>query len=405
MWISKLIYRIFIGFYHGIITFASPFNEKARLFVQGRTTQTIKPFTEKTLWFHCASLGEFEQARPLIEWCYKELDYPIVLTFFSPSGYEYKANFPLAKAVYYLPKDTPRNAISTIKAINPQVAFFIKYEFWFYHLSELRKQNIAHFLVAGLFRKSQLFFKSYGILHKKMLKSFDHCFVQDNTSLQLLREHNFLNSSLALDTRFDAVIKRSETAFSDEIIEEFINGQKTLVVGSSWPKDERIVAEFTKHFKDLKIIIAPHDVNESRIKQLLKTFPQAVLYSNGIDKRAAQILIIDRIGILSLLYRYGDICYIGGGFNKSVHNVLEAAVYGKPLLYGPNHSKSKEAKDLVALNATLVLSGKSGNHKTLAMLMNEDYSNEAGQIAAQYVKERAGGTETIIRYLLEKRFI
>ena len=335
MWISKLIYRIFIGLYHGIIALASSFNEKARLFVQGRTTQTIKPFTEKTLWFHCASLGEFEQARPLIEWCYKELNYPIVLTFFSPSGYEYKANFPLAKAVYYLPKDSPRNASNTINAINPQAAFFIKYEFWFYHLSELRKQNINHFLVAGVFRESQFFFKSYGILHKKMLKGFSHCFVQDNTSLELLREHNFTNSSLAKDTRFDAVIKRSETAFSDEIIEEFINGQKSLIVGSSWPKDETIVADFTKHFKDLKIIIAPHDVNESRIKQLLKTFPKAVLYSNGIDKRAAQVLIIDRIGILSLLYRYGDICYIGGGFDKSVHNVLEAAVYGKPLLYGP----------------------------------------------------------------------
>jgi 3-deoxy-D-manno-octulosonic-acid transferase len=238
-----------------------------------------------------------------------------------------------------------------------------------------------------------------------MLKGFNHCFVQDNTSLQLLREHNFLNSSLAMDTRFDAVIKRSEAAFSDEIIEEFINGQKTLIVGSSWPKDETIISEFIKHFKNLKIIVAPHDVNESRIKQLLKTFPQAALYSNGIDKRAAQVLIIDRIGILSLLYRYGDICYIGGGFDTSVHNVLEAAVYGKPLLYGPNHSKSKEAKDLVALNAALVLSDKSGNHKTLTMLMNEDFSNEARQISAQYVKERAGGTETITKYLLGKRFI
>lgn len=405
MWISRIIYRLFIELYHGVIAWVSPFNHKARLFTQGRCTQTIQQFKEKTIWFHCASLGEFEQAKPLIEWCHKELSYPIVITFFSPSGYEYKVNFPLAQAVYYLPKDTPKNARSFIEAINPHAAFFIKYEFWYYHLKELNERKIPHFLIAGIFRESQVFFKTYGKLHQSMLHSFTHCFVQDEASLQLLHSNQFLNSSLAYDTRFDAVYKRSTTHFKDELIEAFIGRNKVLVVGSSWPKDEKIIAKIASKYQELKIIIAPHDVNTSRIKEISQTFPDAVLYSSGSIQASNQVLVIDQIGMLAMLYRYASFCWIGGGFNTSVHNVLEAAVYGKALLYGPNHHKSKEALDLVELKAAQCISKETEAIHAMEKLLTGNQAEDAGKISAKYVENRLGGTTTITSFLVEKNFI
>lgn len=395
--LSKIFYSLFINVYHLIIATISPFNEKAYKFTTGRLNQNIHHFEEKTIWFHCASLGEFEQAKPIINWCYKNLKFPIVITFFSPSGYTYKNNFPLARAVYYLPKDTPNQAKDFIKKINPAFAFFIKYEFWYYHLNELEKQKIPHYLIAGIFRREQLFFKSYGKLHQKMLKGFTHLFVQDENSKALLNENNYHNCSVAHDTRFDTVKQISELNFNNDIIEEFIDNQKCLVIGSSWPKDEQLVNTCMTSLNDYKIIIAPHDVNPTRLKQLNKLFKSHTFLSNPIDVKNKKVLIIDSIGQLSLLYRYASICYIGGGFGVSVHNVLEAAVYGKPLLYGPNHKKSKEALDLIKLGAAFEINNSNDLETNLNKIYKPDNYSKLCKISKNYVLEKTGGTNLVIK--------
>lgn len=397
--LSKIIYSLFINAYHLLIAIASTFNEKAYKFTTGRLNQKIHTFEEKTIWFHCASLGEFEQAKPIINWCYKNLKQPIVITFFSPSGYTYKNNYPLARAVYYLPKDTPAYAKDFIKKINPAFAFFIKYEFWYFHLNELSKQKIPHYLVAGIFRKEQLFFKSYGKLHQKMLNGFTHLFVQDEASKQLLKEYNYNNCSIAYDTRFDTVKQISELNFNNDIIEEFIGAKKCLVMGSSWPKDEQLLSNNLHFLKDYKIIIAPHDVNNTRLKQIEKLFKSSTLISEPLDVKNKKVLIIDNVGKLSLLYRYATLCFIGGGFGVSVHNVLEAAVYGKPLIYGPNHKKSKEAIDLIKETAAFEVKDSKSFQNIIEFYNSPiNYINSCNK-AKKYVSDRTGGTEIIIKKL------
>ncbi len=392
--ISKFFYILFINAYHLIIAIASTFNEKAYKFTTGRLNQTIHQFEEKTIWFHCASLGEFEQAKPIINWCYKNLKYPIVITFFSPSGYTYKSNYPLARAVYYLPKDTALQSKEFIKKINPAFVFFIKYEFWYFHLKELTKQNIPHYLVAGIFRKEQSFFKNYGLLHQEMLSNFTHVFVQDKNSLELLKVHHYTNCSLAFDTRFDTVKQISELNFENDIVEEFIDNKKCLLIGSSWLKDENIIAKSLTFLTDYKIIIAPHDVNPLRIKQIKKQFKSASLLSEPLD-----------VGKLSLLYRYSNVCYIGGGFGVSVHNVLEAAVYGKPLIFGPNHKKSKEAIDLKELGAAFEINNSPDLKESLTSIYSADNYTKLCHIAKNYVSERTGGTASVINKLKSDHLI
>jgi len=402
---SKIFYSFFINVYHFAIAISATFNEKAYKFTTGRLHQKVYPFQEKTIWFHCASLGEFEQAKPIINWCYKNLKYPIIISFFSPSGYTYKKNYPLARAVYYLPKDTPIKSKEFIKKINPAFAFFIKYEFWYHHLNELTQQNIPHYLVAGIFRKEQLFFKSYGKLHQKMLKGFTHLFVQDEASKQLLNENQYSNCSVAYDTRFDSVKQISELNFENDIIEEFIDDKKCFIVGSSWLKDDQIIAKCLDTFSAYKIIIAPHDVNSTRIKQIKKLFQSSTLLSNPINLKTTKVLIIDSIGKLSLLYRYAHICYIGGGFGVSVHNVLEAAVYGKPLIFGPNHKKSKEAIDLKKLGAAFEINKEQDLKQVILEVEDQNHHHKLSEISKRYVNERIGGTSIIIKKLQEDHII
>jgi 3-deoxy-D-manno-octulosonic-acid transferase len=405
LFFSKIIYQIAVNGYHFFIGLFSLFNDKAYKFTEGRINQTIARSAEKTIWFHCASLGEFEQAKPLITWCYNNLNEPIILTFFSPSGYLYKNNYPLARAVYYLPIDQPQQAKQFIEHINPSLVFFIKYEFWYFYLNELKQQKIPHFLVAGIFRKEQLFFKSLGALHREMLASFDHVFVQDEASLQLLQANNFMNSSIAFDPRFDSVKHISALNFQNEVIEEFVGNQKCFVVGSSWNKDEQLIQKCLSYLSDYKLIIAPHDINPQRIKQVSQLFSSSTLLSNPINLDSSKVLIIDSIGKLSSLYRYANLCFIGGGFGVSVHNVLEAAVYGNALIFGPNNSKSKEANDLMELGAAIEVRNEADLKKAITYFKQDDALNLSKLLAKEYVTERLGGTETVMLKLLNDRIV
>jgi 3-deoxy-D-manno-octulosonic-acid transferase len=405
LFFSKIIYQISVNAYHFFIGAISLFNQKAYKFTEGRINQTIASSAEKTIWFHCASLGEFEQAKPLITWCYNNLSEPIILTFFSPSGYTYKNNYPLARAVYYLPIDQASQAKEFIDQINPSLVFFIKYEFWYFYLNELKQQQIPHYLVAGIFRKEQLFFRPIGALHSAMLASFDHVFVQDEASLKLLQEHNFTNSSLAFDPRFDTVKHTSTQNFQNEIIEEFIGNKKCFIVGSSWPKDEQLIYRCLPELADYKIIIAPHNINHQRVKQVNKLFTSSTLLSNPIDLISSKVLIIDSIGKLSSLYRYANLCYVGGGFGMSVHNVLEAAVYGNALIFGPNHSKSKEANDLLELGAAFEVRNDADFKQVLSHYTDENALNLSKLLSKEYVENRLGGTETVMIKLLKDGII
>lgn len=397
LFLSKIVYQIVITVYHFVIGLFSIFNEKAYKFTKGRINQDVAGFDEQTIWFHCASLGEFEQAKPLIDYYYNHENYPIVLTFFSPSGYTYKNNYPLARAVYYLPKDSPSHAKAFIEKINPRLVFFIKYEFWFFYLDTLKQQKIPVYLVSGIFRDNQIFFRFYGTLHRKMLSNFTHVFVQDQHSIDLLNKNGFQNTSLAFDTRFDTVKQISELNFSNEIVEQFIKRKDCFIAGSSWLKDEKIIQQAYNQGIISKLIIAPHEVNPSRIKQIQQLFPDSTLLSNPLDIKKKKVLIIDSIGKLALLYRYGKTCYIGGGFGTSVHNVLEAAVYGKALIYGPNHKKSKEAIDLIRIGAAREIVSVEDLVASLREFQSEERYASAAEKARNYVMERTGGMLTVVK--------
>lgn len=403
--LSKIFYSASIKFYHFFVGLASFFNEKAYRFTTGRLNQVVNESSEPTIWFHCASLGEFEQAKPLINWFYQQQQCPIILSFFSPSGYTQKVNFPLARAVYYLPQDGPSSAKSFIQAIQPKLAFFIKYDFWYFHLQELKKQNIPHFLISGIFRKDQLFFKPYGLLHREMLENFTKIFVQDKASLSLLEKFNYTNCIYAPDTRFDTVKTISELNYSNDIIESFISKNQCLIIGSSWFKDEQLFSQCMDILDSYKIIIAPHEVNQKRIAQLRKLFPSNSLLSDPRELESSKVLIIDSIGKLSSIYRYANICYIGGGFGVSVHNILEAAVYGKVVLFGPNHTKSREALDLIELKAAFEIRSKENLTKVLNQLKDNAFLQKSELIAKGYVEDRVGGTQMIINRLKSDKLI
>src|SRR6056297_2531624 len=355
----KSLYYIIIQGFNLLTRIASVFNHKARLFVNGRKNifKELREFSngQKVAWFHCASLGEFEQGRALIEKLKQEYpNYRILLTFFSPSGYEIRKDYKFADHVTYLPLDTPQNAHKFIKLVKPDKAFFIKYEFWYFFLRELKNSHVDTYLVSGIFRKDQYFFKWYGKGFRKMIDWFDYIFVQDKPSYDLLQSYDYKNIALSGDTRLDRVIELVNNAKEMPLIETFKQNQLLLVAGSTWPKDDELLIKFYKeHQKPFKMIIAPHEVHSSNINRLIDNLKEynIIKYSdankNNISK--ADVLIIDSIGLLSALYRYGEFAYIGGGFGKGIHNLLEAATYGIPVIFGPNYQKFKEAHELINL--------------------------------------------------------
>ena len=361
----------------------------------------------KWVWFHCASLGEFEQGRPLIE-AYRE-KYPtkkILLTFFSPSGYEIRKNYSQADYVCYLPLDTRFNAELFLDIVKPEKIFFIKYEFWFNFLNAAIQRNIPVFLIAAIFRPNHWFFKSYATSFLNTLKKVNHFFVQDESSKMILNNKGIHNVTLTGDTRFDRVLAVATQALPIEGIEEFVSKQPLLVAGSTWPEDEEIILDAFSHCSnEMRLIVVPHETDKAHIDQLKmklkkKGFSEQVLFYSEISSGFSaekSILVIDTIGLLSRLYRYADLAYIGGGFGAGIHNSLEAAVYGVPLVWGPNYSKFLEAKSLIALKAARPVDNVKSLHNWIDELKHHPaIKSDAGQAAKSFVYQHRGATALIL---------
>jgi 3-deoxy-D-manno-octulosonic-acid transferase len=413
------LYNIGIKLYYLAVWLASFFNTKAGLWIKGRRQQKLAPLNS-SIWFHFASLGEFEQGRPILEAIRNQHpEKKIVITFFSPSGYEIRKNTPLADAVYYLPLDTASNAHQFIDALKPTMAIFTKYEYWYHYFNELHKQQIPLYIVSGIFRPGQVFFKWYGGLHRKILSLVTHFFLQDERSKQLLGNLGLNNTTISGDTRFDRVWANAEQPKQIPGVGEFKNRQKLFIAGSTWPEDEKLLATLPTLYPNWKFIFASHEVEAEKINNLIALLPQgsAIKYSELVDnskfknqnsKKEAgsaphptpQILIIDNIGMLSSLYAYGDIAYIGGGFGVGIHNTLEAAAFGLPVIFGPNYSKFNEARELIALKAGFSI----GNEAELqgitgTLVTDEAFYNITSKKIYTYVREHTGATQMIMKLI------
>jgi 3-deoxy-D-manno-octulosonic-acid transferase len=395
-----------------LLKLIAPFNEKIKLFVEGRN-QTFSilndkiKHNDKVIWFHCASLGEFEQGRPVIEKVRNLFPtHKIVLSFFSPSGFEIRKNFDKADAIVYLPIDTVKNAKKFLELIHPQIAIFVKYEFWPNLLNELKKEKIPTILISGILRENQLFFKSYGSWMREKLTAFSHFFVQDQKSKELLDSINFNNVTLSGDTRFDRVYEIVNQDNKLEFLEVFKDSKYTLVAGSTWPDDENFLVDFINNIakKDEKFIIAPHNINPSEIKKLQSELKvKACLYTNYYleELKESQVFIIDTIGILTKVYSYADVAYVGGGFTNGIHNLLEPAAYGIPVLMGPKYQKFKEAEDLIDAKACVSVKNKLEFNETLIKMRDELCRKKMGSKAENYIKYNIGATNLIVRYMIK----
>ncbi|MBR4593831.1 MAG: 3-deoxy-D-manno-octulosonic acid transferase [Bacteroidaceae bacterium] len=402
-----MIYSVGIYLYAGAITLASLFNKKARLLVKGhrqifRTLQEQVDKSASYLWFHASSLGEFEQGRPLIERIHnKHPECRILLTFFSPSGYEVRKDYKGADIVCYIPFDTPLNVRKFLDAVTIEKAFFIKYEFWPNFLRGLNKRKIEIFSISSIFRDNQLFFKWYGKGYAKALTYFKHLFVQDRHSKDLLYSIGITNVSIVGDTRADRVIEVAAASKQFPIIEKFVNGNPTFIAGSSWPADEELFIPYFLPKRDWKLIIAPHEIHEEHLQQiesLLNGRDYIRLSQATIDNiKGYDTLIIDCFGMLSSIYRYGHIAYIGGGFGVGIHNVLEAAVFDIPVLFGPNNKRFREAQDLKRLKGGFEIA----DAYSLRILIDKFISNpsalkKAGRAAGDYVRSSSGTSDKIL---------
>ena len=388
-------------------------NPKARKWVDGRknwqqelaANWKIEP-GQPVVWMHCASLGEFEQGRPILE-AIKAQDsrHKVILTFFSPSGYEVRKNYMGADHVMYLPFDSEGNATEFLTIVQPQLAIFVKYEFWHYYLAELNNRKIETILVSGIFRPSQAFFQWWGGFNRNMLQQFSHLFLQNAASKELLDGIGLGHkTTVAGDTRFDRVLTAAEQWKPIDIVDTFCGTDSVLVAGSTWAEDENILADWMKENNRYKLIIAPHEIKQENINRLKTLFPNSIKFSELSTHNSQPIthncLIVDNIGYLSRLYKYASVCYVGGGFNKSGHhNILEAAVYGKPVITGPNFEKFKESVELKKLGGSFSIN----NIIELKEVMLKMDSSAAGTIAENYVKENAGATAAILNWLQEKR--
>ncbi len=404
------IYNLLIVIASGILKIIALFSPKLRLFVQGRKTvfdtlaDIISP-ADKTIWFHSASLGEYEQGLPVMERIRKEYpQHKIVLTFFSPSGYEIRKNTKAADVVVYLPMDTTANAKKFMKLVHPEMAFFIKYEYWPNYLKELKNANIPTYLISGIFRKKQVFFTWYGGFYRQALKTFIRFFVQDSNSKDLLQSIGFNNVIVSGDTRFDRVSEILERDNSLDFIEDFINGKKTIVFGSSWPKDEAMFIDFINASENIKFIIAPHTIGADHISEIEKGISKkTVLFSEKEGKNLADydVFIIDTIGILGKIYSYADVAYVGGGFGTSgLHNILEPAAFGTPVVIGPNHDKFPEASAMIHFGGCLEAKDKQSLETIFSELIhNDDYRNETGYKAGTFINMNRGAVDVILKNL------
>lgn len=406
-----LLYTFLIIVVEQLLRFIAFFNPKMRLFVEGRrmTFSILKEkidLNDKTIWFHAASLGEFEQGLPVIE---KIKDYfpfhKIVVTFFSPSGYEVRRNSTAADVICYLPMDTIHNAKKWVEFIHPEMVFFIKYEYWPNYLNQLKKRNIPTYLISGVFRERQLFFKWYGRFYRKALDTFNHFFVQNTVSKSLLLKLGKTNVTISGDTRFDRVVAILEKNNELDFISAFKDNITTIVIGSSWPKDEVLLVEFiNKTTLNVKFIIAPHNIKSEQIGSLKKSITKkVVLFSEKEDKKLANfdVFIIDTIGVLTKIYSYADIAYVGGGFGTSgIHNILEPATFGIPIVIGPNYSHFGEAIALVNIGGCISISTQGELDETFdSLLLNTELRKEKGAICSSFVQENKNATTIILNYI------
>jgi 3-deoxy-D-manno-octulosonic-acid transferase len=408
----KVLYNIGVFIFTALAHIISPFNSKASLWVKGRNKWTekieskIKP-DDLTVWIHCASLGEFEQGRPVIEAIKKQQPgLKIVLSFFSPSGYEIRKNYPEADCIIYLPADTPANAAMFISLIHPEYVIFVKYEFWNNYISVLYKNNIPLYLISAIFRPGQHFFKWYGSFFRQMLRKFERIFVQDQRSVDLLSGIGLKNISLAGDTRFDRVVRIAGTARDIPQLEQFRGDEKLFLAGSSWKQDEEIIAQYINKFPGkMKWVFAPHEIdkpNIGRIEKLINV--KHVRFSEFNEASAdARVLIIDNIGMLSSAYRYAYIASIGGGFGKGIHNILEPACWGIPVMFGPEYKKFREAVDLINEKGAMTFDSFGKFSDILdKWLTDELFYLKSAKAASSYVNKNTGATDKILQNISQK---
>ena len=403
----RILYDLGIRLYYFLILLAFPFNVKARQWIRGRQglikkiESTIDPGLP-LIWFHCSSLGEFEQGRPLIESIRnRDSGRNILLTFFSPSGYEIRKDYAGADFVFYLPLDTQRNARKFFSMLNIEKAYFIKYEFWYHMLASLKSQNIPAYLVSGIFRKDQVFFRSWGRWFSKILSSFDHLFVQQQSSIDLLKSIGIQNVSLAGDTRFDRVRAIVQGTIEDPRFISFAGSSPTIIAGSTWPQDEELLVRYINQTdRQIKWIIVPHEIHETSISRLAGMIhKKCQRYTNLTESELPQtaVVIVDTIGILSSLYQYAKVAYIGGGFGKGIHNTLEAATFGLPVIFGPKYQKFQEAIDLVATEAAFPIQDYASFDAILSNLLDDpQLLSTSGESARKLVMDNLGATKQIL---------
>ena len=405
----NILYNFGIYTYKQLVNIASFRNLKARKMKQGHKeifhylAQNADP-EGGYIWIHASSLGEFEQGRPIIEAI--KAHYPeqkIAITFFSPSGYEVRKNYPKADLICYLPFDLPNNVNRFLNILKPKQAIFIKYEFWGNYLNALAKRNIPTYIISAIFRPSQIFFRPYGSYFRRILQNFEHLYVQDENSKKLLKDIGITKVSVTGDTRFDRVLEIRSQAKELPLIEQFSKGNFTLIAGSSWPKDEEIFIDYFNRHPEMKLIIAPHEIHEEHIQFILSRLNRtAILYTQADEKniQKADCIIIDCFGLLSSIYRYGQVAYVGGGFGAGIHNVPEAAVYGIPVIFGPNHKKFKEAKELIIAGGGFSISRSEDFELVMDRLLeNKEFLSKAGITAGQYIQNNSGASKKILKEL------
>ena len=404
-----MIYNLGIHIYQLGIRLAGLFSDKPAKMVKGHREayDLLKNKIDRNaryIWFHAASLGEFEQGRPLIERIRKEYpQYKILQTFFSPSGYEVRKNYDGADIVCYLPMDTPGNAKKFVDLVNPSMVFFVKYEFWQNYLNALYNKGIPVYSVSSIFRPNQIFFRWYGKSYRQVLKTFEHLFVQNEESKKLLENIGVMNTTVVGDTRFDRVLDICAAAKQLPLVQKFKGNALTFVAGSSWGPDEDIFIRYFNAHPEMKLIIAPHVVNDSHMKEIMSKLQRpCIRYTQATEENVQQAdcLIIDCYGLLSSIYRYGEISYIGGGFGVGIHNVLEAAVYSIPVIFGPNNKKFREAQHLLANKGGFEINGYEDFEVLMdKFLTDEAYLQASGQAAGDYVKNNSGAMEKIMDYV------
>ncbi len=407
---GKILYNTILQIYRGGLYFATFFNAKAKLFVAGRkhlfehVAQAFRDNQSEVAWFHCASLGEFEQGRPVME-AYKNAfpEHKILLTFFSPSGFEVRKHYAGADYIFYLPWDTNDNAEKWVRMVQPSIVFFVKYEFWHHYSKAIVQAGIPLVSFSAIFRPQQLYFKWYGGFNREILKRFTHIFVQDEGSKKLLEGIGIVQVTVAGDTRFDRVWEIAQAHHAIAAVDKFKQDKKLMVIGSSWPEDEAVLIPIINQFTNLKFIIAPHEIHAPSLDNLQKNLTRpSGRFSQWNDKTSGawDVLVIDNVGMLSTLYRYASYAYIGGGFGKGLHNILEAATFGALIFFGnKSYSNFKEARDLIRLEGAFAIADAAN----LAALLTDFETDEQKQlkssaISEDYVKSNIGATEKIIEF-------